>query len=140
MDPGATEDLLIAIVWARGSNNLDSVSKLRPAMQLIQSLTDYVLTPTLVPIQAKPSQLAYAENAPNPFDDRTVIRYSVPEPQPVRLMVYDMLGREVATLVDGIQPKGEHEAVFEARDVPPGVYIYRISIGRATATGRMVRR
>ena len=141
MEPGATEDLLIALVWARGTSNLDSITELRKAMRHVQGLGEALLTPTIsVPKTSPKSLLAYAENAPNPFDERTVIRYSVPEPQHVRLTIYDVLGRQVGTLVDGVQTEGMHEVVFEAGSLPPGVYIYRLSIGRATTTGRMVRR
>ncbi len=141
MEPGSTEDLLIALVWARGTSNLGSITELRKAMHHVRLLTDTVLAPAVIDRRwIPPPELAYAENAPNPFDERTVIRYNVPEPQPVRLTIYDVLGREVTTLVDSIRPRGRHEVVFEASSLPPGVYIYRLSIGRATTTGRMVRR
>lgn len=74
---------------------------------------------------------------PNPFNPQTTIRYALSEAAPVRLAIYDLLGREVALLVDGTQAAGTHEAVFEATGLPSGVYLYRIAAGTFAQTGRM---
>ena len=66
------------------------------------------------------------ENYPNPFSKTTTIRYSLPEPMHVRLTVFDMLGREVTVLVDEQQDGGIHTVDFDARGVPPGVYVARL--------------
>ncbi|NBC15796.1 MAG: T9SS type A sorting domain-containing protein [Bacteroidetes bacterium] len=68
----------------------------------------------------------------------TTIRYALPEPTRVRLAVYDLLGREVATLADGLKPAGRHEAIFEASGLPSGVYLYRLEAAGRVLTGRMV--
>ncbi|MCH8959770.1 MAG: T9SS type A sorting domain-containing protein, partial [Bacteroidetes bacterium] len=65
-------------------------------------------------------------NYPNPFNPTTTIRFSVPEASPVRLVVYDVLGRQVRVLVDGTVSAGMHEVVFEAGDLPSGTYLYRL--------------
>jgi hypothetical protein len=75
---------------------------------------------------------------PNPFRGRTTIRYRVLVPGPVRLAVYDVLGREVALLVAGTQRAGMHEAVFEAAGLSGGVYLYRLEAAGQVATGRLV--
>ena len=62
-----------------------------------------------------PLTFGLEQNYPNPFNPATVIRYRIPEAGPVSLKVYDMLGREVATLVDEIREPGEHSATFERR-------------------------
>ena len=51
---------------------------------------------------------------------------TVPEPSPVRLVVYDVLSRQVRVLVDGVRDAGMHEVVFEARDLSSGTYLYRL--------------
>ncbi len=75
--------------------------------------------------------------APNPFVGRTTLRYAVEAPSAVRLAVYDVLGREVALLVDGAVEAGQHEATFDARGLAPGVYVYRLAVGAAVQTGRL---
>jgi hypothetical protein len=52
----------------------------------------------------------------------------------VRLAVYDVLGREVAVLVDGVQSPGRHEVVFDARNLASGVYVYRMTAGAFSAS------
>jgi hypothetical protein len=68
------------------------------------------------------------QNYPNPFNPATVIRYQIPEASVVTLKVYDVLGREVSTLVNEEQKPGNYEAVFDASKISSGVYYYRINI------------
>ena len=65
-------------------------------------------------------------NYPNPFNPETTIRYALSQPGPVRLAVYDLLGHEVAVLVDEPQPAGWHEIRFPAALLPSGSYVYRL--------------
>jgi hypothetical protein len=66
------------------------------------------------------------ENYPNPFNPTTQIRFTLPEQSQVSLVVYDMLGREVARLIDELLPAGEQTVRFDASNLANGVYIYRI--------------
>ena len=66
-------------------------------------------------------------NYPNPFNPTTKISYSIPEDAKVMLKVYDMLGTEVAELVNETQTPGYHETTFDASNLSSGVYIYRIT-------------
>jgi hypothetical protein len=81
--------------------------------------------------------LASGAVAPNPFAGRTQISYEVASAAPVRLSVYDALGREVAVLVDGPQEAGAHTATFDARGLAAGTYVYRLVVGSEVRTGRM---
>lgn len=82
-----------------------------------------------------PRGVRIEQNYPNPFNGSTVIRYSVPTAEGgktrgggrVRLAVYDLLGREVALLVDGGVGEGTHSAVWDATGMPSGVYFYRLA-------------
>jgi len=74
---------------------------------------------------------------PNPFNPQTTIRYALPEASPVHLAVYDMLGREVAVLAEGVHEAGHHSATFDATGLPSGVYLYRIVAGTHTQTQRI---
>ncbi len=80
-------------------------------------------------------QLALLPNYPNPFNPATAIRFNLPADARVKLQVYDMLGRIVATLVDGNLTSGYHEVNFDAKDLSSGMYLYRLE----TPTGIQVR-
>jgi hypothetical protein len=68
------------------------------------------------------------QNYPNPFNPSTVIKYSVPETGKVKVIVYDMLGKEITTVVNQIKLKGIYEAVFEGSGIPSGIYFYKLLI------------
>jgi beta-glucuronidase len=85
-----------------------------------------------------PTSMALAQNFPNPFNPSTTIRYAVPTSGRVQLRVVDMLGREVAILVDEEQGAGEHVAVWSAETLPSGVYLCTLTSGQTRATIRMV--
>ncbi len=84
-----------------------------------------------------PAALAVVVARPNPFSATTTVAYEVPEVGPVRLVVYDVQGREVAVVVDRVQEPGRYEAVVDASGLPAGVYVYRLLTGSGAATGRM---
>ena len=69
---------------------------------------------------------------PNPFSNTTTLSYALSSPEEVALTIFDAAGQEVVNLVKGLQSGGTHHAIFNARDLPPGVYYYRFS----TASGR----
>lgn len=72
---------------------------------------------------------ALLQNYPNPFNPSTQISFQVPEASRVTLKVFDMLGKEVATLVDGNKSAGSHTVQFNASDLPSGMYIYSLQAG-----------
>jgi hypothetical protein len=78
------------------------------------------------------------QNYPNPFNPSTAISYRLPAVSHVTLRVYDLLGREVATLVDEYQVAGQHSADFHAVDLPGGMYLCRLRAGRFAATGKLL--
>jgi hypothetical protein len=78
------------------------------------------------------------QNFPNPFREKTTIRYNLLEKEFISLKVYSMTGREVATLVNETQETGLHQAVFNAAGLESGVYYYRLQAGEFFETRRLV--
>ena len=85
-----------------------------------------------------PAAFALSQNYPNPFNPTTQIEYSINESGPVALRVYDILGKEVATLVNGNQSAGSHRVAFNAGELPSGVYIYQLRFGNRVESRRMM--
>ncbi len=73
-----------------------------------------------------PATWSLEQNFPNPFNSWTVIRYQVPQPSEVRLVVFDLLGREVATLVNEWKPAGTYSTGFSGWTLASGVYVFRL--------------
>ena len=69
------------------------------------------------------------DNYPNPFNPATVIRYQLPISSHMSLKVYDLLGQEIATLFEGVRQPGTYEALFDAGNLPGGLYVYRLLTG-----------
>ncbi|MEM8486868.1 MAG: T9SS type A sorting domain-containing protein [Bacteroidota bacterium] len=139
---GDTVVVRFAIVWARGSDNLDSVSQLRKDVSSIHDFADSFYAPVMVESETVHTQqdfvLGLDQNFPNPFTQTTTLRYSLPQTMQVRLAVYDILGRQVALLVDAQQEAGIHTADFDAGDLPAGVYLARIELDFLRFTKRMI--
>ena len=76
-----------------------------------------------------PQAFALDQNHPNPFNPSTSIAFSLPEETHVRLSIYDLQGRQVASLVDGVQNAGRHEVRWEPDGLASGLYLYRIEAG-----------
>jgi photosystem II stability/assembly factor-like uncharacterized protein len=85
-----------------------------------------------------PSNYVLSQNYPNPFNPSTKISYSLPKAGNVNLVVYDILGREVAVLVNEFTTAGNHTIDFNASGLSSGVYLYKIQSGNFTATKKMV--
>ncbi len=85
-----------------------------------------------------PTQITLEQNFPNPFNPSTTFEYSLDRRLDVKVRVYDVLGRVVATLVDGVQPAATYRVTFDAGDLASGLYIYRLETPNQVITRRMV--
>ncbi len=110
-------------------NNQSSLEITKPVSMLILKFESGSFIPT---------QYALAQNYPNPFNPETKINYALPEPSHVTLKIYDVLGREVATLVDEMQDAGYKSVTFNAENVSSGVYFYKLTAGSYTAVKKLL--
>ncbi len=85
-----------------------------------------------------PDDFRLEQNYPNPFNPSTKIRYGLPKESNVVLTIYNILGEEIARLVDDVHSAGYYEATFDATNLSSGVYIYRISAGNFTQIRKML--
>jgi hypothetical protein len=85
-----------------------------------------------------PETFVLETNYPNPFNPSTSIAFQLPAPTAARLAVFDLLGREVAVLVDGVTPAGRHEVRFDASSLASGVYLYALDVAGERLTRSML--
>ncbi len=110
---------------------------------LVDAMSGAIINQTPTSIEKDPSDeglvksISLSQNYPNPFNPTTEIGYQISEIGRTRLSVYDLLGREVAVLVDGVMPAGEHRVSFDASGLSSGVYLYRLQSGSMVETRRM---
>lgn len=86
----------------------------------------------------KPSEFVLYQNFPNPFNPSTVITFEIPKRSFVVVKVYDVIGKEIETLVGSEKEAGLYELTFNAKDLPSGIYFYQIQSGEFTRTKKMI--
>jgi hypothetical protein len=84
-----------------------------------------------------PERFSLSQNYPNPFNARTTIGYALAKEGPVNLNVYNLAGQRVATLYERTQSPGEHRMIWDAADMPSGIYLYRLESGDYSEIKRM---
>ncbi len=113
------------------------------AVYVIDNVAHTLVLPTLTgiapdPASALPREYALGQNYPNPFNPSTVITFQIRTAGYVTLRVYDILGRVVATLVDGYRSAGTFAETFDGSRLSSGVYFYRLRAGSFAGTKKMV--
>ena len=103
---------------------------------LLENLSVVVSVPRMPETVA--GDFSLFQNYPNPFNPTTAIAYALPEAAEVTLKVYDLQGREAATLVSGRMPAGEHRYEWDASSLASGVYYYRLEVDGFVATKKLV--
>lgn len=93
---------------------------------------------TSVEPAANPTGFSLLQNYPNPFNPVSTIRYSLATREHITLTVFDLLGRHVATLIDGVQEAGLHDVRFDANGLASGVYLYTLRTGSSSESRRLV--
>jgi hypothetical protein len=133
-----------------GGNPRPSPAGSKPDIGACENLLGGPMTSVDERSKALPSRFALEQNYPNPFNPTTTINYSLPSPSHYKaegrvgvgytttIKVYDLLGREVATLVDEHKPAGEHNVAFDGSRLPSGVYLYRLQAGGLVQTKKCI--
>jgi hypothetical protein len=124
-----------------GNNNLtEALRQVWNGSNWLNSLKwTYTYIPTDVnEILSEVNNFSLSNNYPNPFNPTTIINYSVPEIEFVTLKVYDVLGNEIAVLVNKEMEQGSYEISFDATMIPSGIYFYRFEAGSFVETKKMV--
>ena len=100
------------------------------------------LTENVVVGNRHTSNIPYAftleQNYPNPFNPSTIIKYSIPSESFTTLKVYDVLGNEVATLVNSEKPAGNYEVEFNAKGLSSGIYFYKLKSSGSVLVRKMM--
>ncbi|MFH1198015.1 MAG: T9SS type A sorting domain-containing protein [bacterium] len=147
MAPGDTQNVVYAIMLARGTDRLNSVTKLK---EMAQEAQDFYKSGFTTGVDDNSNDLPVTfslnQNYPNPFNPITVISYSLPivetpnmaSLQHVTLRVFDILGREVSSLVNEEQKPGTYKVEFDGRKLSNGVYFYQLKTGNFVETKKMI--
>ena len=85
-----------------------------------------------------PNNYSLSQNYPNPFNPSTTINYSIANAGKVVLKIYDLLGKEVNTLVDENKPSGSYSVIFNARNMPSGIYVYELRTDGFVSRSKMI--
>jgi hypothetical protein len=85
-----------------------------------------------------PKEFILSQNYPNPFNPNTTINYSLPKQSNVKIKVYNILGKEILTLVNENKPQGNYSVEFNANNLSSGVYFYILSTGQFTQVKKMI--
>ena len=143
-------ELIYAYIIARGNDPLNSVTVVKEYSKEIIKFYESNFTNFPVGIGKKriteiSQNFTLFQNYPNPFNPTTTIKYVIPQTDvwsnnalTVKLKIYDVLGREVATLVNMNQGPGEYEINFNAKEMPSGVYFYKLQAGTFVQTKKMI--
>ena len=137
----STTTLRAHIVYLSDPENLNIISPDGGVVDMmkpyIYQTVDFALT-GVNGNQQVPESFTLSQNYPNPFNPSTVITYSLPSSTDVTLKVYNIIGQEVATLINEHQAAGVHEATFLAPNLASGVYFYTLKAGAYTSSRKMM--
>ncbi|RPI13607.1 MAG: T9SS C-terminal target domain-containing protein [Ignavibacteriae bacterium] len=129
INPGDTQIIVAAQLIARGNSNLNSVTKLKQLSDVAQYYYDSVNAIGIENISNEiPQQYKLYQNYPNPFNPKTIINYQLPMSNYVQLLIYDVMGKKAAVLVNQKQNAGTYEAEWDASQFASGIYFYSLMI------------
>jgi polyhydroxybutyrate depolymerase len=130
--PGALYD------WGDGNLNMD----INANVEMWNFFKNYTIPDSILDIENnhnnKPAAFSLLQNYPNPFNPSTTIKYTLSKTEKVKIDVFNLLGQKITTLLNKQMPSGTHEVEFTAKDLPSGVYLYKIKAGKYQEVKKMV--
>jgi len=143
MAPGDTQVVVIAEIAGgavTGISHLNAISLVKYYCQIAQEFYDAAFPPPISVADGTdlPQKVELSQNYPNPFNPSTKISWQVPVGSWQTLKIYDVLGNEVATLVDEYKPEGKYEVEFDASALTSGVYFYQLKSSSYIRTKKMI--
>ena len=138
MAAGDTQEIVVANLAGPGANRLSSISVLRDYKDTVQAAFDNLFRRLPGVKEQDPTGFSVFQNYPNPFNLSTTIRYVLPYRSFVTLTVYNILGQQVARLVNQQVPYGVHDVPFRGDALASGVYLYRIQAGDFSQMNKLI--
>lgn len=148
---GKTAEIVVALVAGLGTSNLSSITNMKANavsasssfLELVQSGQVQIVSVKTDPSNNKIQDFILNQNYPNPFNPTTTIKFSIPSVgvslvKFVQLKVYDVLGNDVATLVNEEKAAGEYTVTFDASKLSSGIYFYQLKTGSLIKTKKMI--
>jgi len=124
---------------AQGTDRLNSVTKLKEkAIEIHEFYSGRIVSDVREDEENQPLTFELRQNYPNPFNPTTTVVYQLPKASKVSLKVYNILGKEVAELVNAEQNPGTYKVSFNGAGLASGVYFYRIIAGDFAASRKMI--
>jgi hypothetical protein len=133
-----------AVIWmaqlvARGTSNLNSVTKLKQLADVVQLYYESNFTIGIKQISTGvPIVYSLKQNYPNPFNSTSKLKFEIANLGNVKIVVYDVMGREVQTLVNERLQPGTYETTFDGSQLSSGVYFYKLISNGFSDTKRMI--
>ena len=119
----------------------ESTGSFASMLSLMTKVMDFFQTPVSVSndqLEIIPEKFSLSQNYPNPFNPTTVIEYSIPNESKISLKIYDVLGREILSLVNGVKSAGKYKVNWNASNMASGVYIARIEAAEFSKSIQML--
>ena len=134
-------EILVVYEIDRSTTPVGGVTAVKAVSDYTQNIYENNFGYPIVSVKDNPqivSDFKLYQNYPNPFNPLTKISYSVPTASKVTLIVFDILGKEISTLVNEEKPAGEYEVKFDATSLPSGTYFYQLKAGSYIQTNKMI--
>lgn len=125
--------------WISGVNELRFVRLYSTGYRIITAFVTFDVVSGIQNEDGSPTEFSLEQNYPNPFNPSTKIKFQIPvvgtqRTVPVQLKVYDILGNEIATLINEEKTPGIHEVIFNSSGLPSGIYLYKLTAGNPSAS------